>query len=942
MKQRSGRSPIVCKREEKIMAAIPAGYQKLDKSHREVRTGAKRIGPADVNEVISVTVRLRRQPGAPALPSPQATANGAPRPKVVAREDFARIYGASPADIAQVESFAKTAGLTVVDTNAERRTVVLSGTVGQMSRAFGVELNRYQTAEETYRGREGELFLPAGLLGIVEGVFGLDNRRMARRASAMAPALFTGTAVPLTPLQVADLYQFPTPLNAAGQTVGLLEFGGGFTQSDINTFFSGLQLPAPTPVAVGVNGATNSPGNRQHPNGDDVEVALDIDVAASVAQGVQIAVYFSTFDENGWVQAVTTAVRPNPKQPAPSVISISWGWPELESIGTFAWSPAAISAVSETFEEAAALGITVFAASGDGGSSCGFTDGKAHVLYPGSDPWLTSCGGSILTNVEGSSFTEETWQDGNGEATGGGVSSIFVPPPQWQSTVNLPPSVNDGHKGRTIPDVAGNADPASGYDLILYGSGIGAVGGTSAVAPLYAGLVAVLNAKLGIPVGFLNPTLYSNPNMYNGIADGVSNSTNGAPGYTSVAGYDACTGWGSIIGTKLMAQLSGLTRSTHRVAIAASPGGALQVVYLWADDLPYLVWQDTTGGWHPFGALPNPKNTPYSAVAMGVGNGGNLQAVYIGKDDGQPYLIWQNAQGTWSNFGALPNPNKTPYSAVAIGVGNAGNLQAVCIGRNDGQPYLIWQNAQGTWSNFGVLPNLNKTPYSAVAMGVGNGGNLQAVCIGRNDGQPYLIWQNAQGTWNNFGALPNPNKTPYTEVATGVGNGGNLQVVCIGELDDQPYLIWQSSTTGTWSYFGALPNPNDTPYAAVATGVGNAATLQILCIGKNDGLPYLIWQNQQGAWSNFGVLPDPNKTPFYAAATGIGNGGNLQAVCLCKDDPTNTQPTGLPDPSGQPYLIWQSSITGTWSSFGFLTTASITAASAARKAGNHKTRKAAG
>ncbi len=912
------------------MNTIPKGYLRLEKSERRVRAGAKLIGPADAKEVLSVTIRLRRRPGAPALPA-AASANSTPVDrKILSRDDFVKTYGAAQTDIDQVVSFAKSNSLTVAETNLERRTVVLTGTVDQMSRAFGVELSQYQSPTETYRGREGHLYLPENLQEIVQGVFGLDNRRMARRAMAAGPVLWTGTAAPLTPPQVAGLYQFPTPLNAAGQTIGLLEFGGGYTQADINAFYQGLGIAPPTLMSVGVNGATNSPGSAQHPNDDDVEVALDIDVSGAVGQGAKIAVYFSTFDENGWVQAVTTAVLPSAGQPAPSVISISWGWPELEPLpGTnFAWTDAAITAVSETFEEAASLGITVMAAAGDHGSSCGMNDDKAHVLYPGSDVWVTSCGGTIITNVNGSSFTEETWQDGNGWATGGGVSTFFVPPPQWQSTVKLPPSVNDGHMGRTIPDISGNADSASGYDLILYGKSIGAVGGTSAVAPLYAGMVAVLNTKLGTPVGYLNPTFYLNSGMYNHIADGVSNATYGAPGYSSVAGYNACTGWGSVIGTRLLAEMSGIIPRSNRVAIGASSGGELQAIYLWSDDLAYLVWQDTSGGWHPYGALPNSTNIPFAAVAIGPGNAKMLQAVVLGRDDGQPYLIWQNQQGTWSNYGPLPNPNKTPFSAVAIGVGNGGNLQAVCIGKSDGQPYLIWQNQQGVWSNYGALPNPNKTPFSAVAIGVGSGGNLQVVCIGKNDGQAYLIWQNQQGTWSNYGALPNPNKTPFSKVATGVGNGGNLQVVCIGENDDQPYLIWQNNANGVWSYYGVLPNTNQTPYSGVATGVGNGGNLQVVCIGKNDHQPYLIWQNSQGGWSDYGALPNPNKTPFSSVAIGVGNAGNLQVVCTGRDD-------------GQPYLIWQASTTGTWYSFGCLTTASIAGASLTQKRAKVKASRAA-
>jgi kumamolisin len=880
------------------MLEIPKGYQRLEKSHRNPRRGAQRVGPADPKETLSVTIRVRRRPDAPALPNPMKSS------RVISHEEFAARYSAAKADIDQVVAFAKGSGLTVVETNAPRRTVLVSGTVEQMNKAFGVELGRYQSPTETYRGREDVVQLPQNLSGIVEGVFGLDNRKMAQRAAAQPLPPPSESTTPLTPPQVAALYNFPTPFNATGQTIGLLEFGGGYQASDIQAFFNGLHITTPTLTAVGIDGASNSPGSS-----DDVEVALDIDVAGSVAPGSQIAVYFAPWTEQGWIDAVTSAVHPSAGQPTPSVLSISWGWPELEAYGAISWTQAAIDAVSATFEEAAALGITVFAASGDHGSSCGLGDKKAHVIYPGSDPWITSCGGTVLENVSGAAFTQGTWNDNNGWATGGGISDIFVPPPQWQSTVKLPSSVNDGHQGRGIPDVAGNADSASGYNLIVGGNGTGAVGGTSAVAPLYAGLAALLNAKLGAPVGFLNATLYNLPGICQGVSDNVSNATNAAPGYSAVAGWNACTGLGSINGSALMTALAGLASNTSRVATAAQSGGNLQVIYLWSDDLAYLVWQDTGGTWHPFGALPNPRNIPFASLATGIGNNGQVQVVCLGRDDGQPYLIWQDTAGNWSNYGALPNPTKTPFSAVAAGTGNKGQLQLVCIGKNDGQPYLIYQDTAGNWNNYGALPNPTHTQFSSVATGIGNNGQLQVLCIGRSDGQLYLLWQDTAGNWNNSGALPNPAHTSFSAVATGIGNNGQLQVICLGENDGLPYLYWQDAK-GNWTNYGALPNPSRTAFSSLSTGIGSNKQLQVICIGRSDGQPYLIWQDTKGNWANYGALPNINRspagsaspTPFGSVATGTGNGGQLQVLCSGEDD-------------NHPYLIWQDQA-GAWHGYG--------------------------
>ncbi len=366
----------------------------------------------------------------------------------------------------------------------------------------------------------------------------------------------------LTPPQVASLYDYPVTPGAAGQTIGLIEFGGGFAQGDLNQFFSGLGggLTAPTPTVVGMDGVTNNPGVDIN---EDGEVTLDICVASSVASNADVAVYFAPWTEQGWVDVITSAVHDATNNP--SVLSISWGWPEFEGIEGFTWTQQAINAVNQTFQDAAALGVTVFAASGDSGSDCGQGDGAAHVLYPASDPFVSSCGGTRISDVSGASFTETTWAQSFG-TTGGGISDFFSLP-TYQIGAGVPLSANDGHQGRGIPDIAGNADPASGYNLIVDGSSFPGVGGTSATAPLYAALVALCNARLGRSVGFLNPLLYAlnNTGVIRDIADNASNATGGAPGYIAGPGWDAATGLGVVDGQGLLAALT--ARFTKEVTI---------------------------------------------------------------------------------------------------------------------------------------------------------------------------------------------------------------------------------------------------------------------------------------------------------------------------------------------------------------------------------------
>lgn len=514
------------------------------------------MGAPDPNEQIRVSVRLR--PRTPFDTLKSSNALGATLPKdrqYLSREEFAARYGADPADVAKVEAFAHQHNLTVVEVSLPRRTVVLSGTIANLSSAFGVTLATYEHAEGSFRGRTGPIMVPADLAAVVQGVFGFDNRRQARprgrgfRPIEQARAAGQGG---FTAPQVAQLYSFPSGVNGAGECIGILEFGGGYTSSDLNNYFQQLGLTAPQITAVSVDGVSNQPqpGN----NSPDVEVDLDIEVAGAVAPGAQIVVYFAPFTEQGWVDVISTAV--NDTLHKPSVISVSWGFAEGNDI----WSQQAIQAVDQSLQAAAAMGITVCVAAGDDGSRDEITDGLAHVDFPASSEYVLACGGTTLQGSGSQISSEVVWNDGvNGGATGGGISD-FIGLPSWQQSANVPPSVNPGsHVGRGVPDVAGNADPNTGYQVLSDGMQ-GVVGGTSAVAPLWAGLTALINQQLGNPAGLLNPLIYggniSGPG-FNDITSGNNDITGQIGGYDAGPGWDACTGWGSPNGSALVAALGG-------------------------------------------------------------------------------------------------------------------------------------------------------------------------------------------------------------------------------------------------------------------------------------------------------------------------------------------------------------------------------------------------
>jgi len=349
------------------------------------------------------------------------------------------------------------------------------------------------------------------------------------------PAAAAGSS--FTPPQIAALYQFPANSSATGQTIGLIELGGGYRAADLTAYFSSLGLPAPTVTAVSVDGGKNTPSTA---DGADGEVMLDIEVAASVAPGAKIAVYFAPNTDQGFIDAITTAVHDTANKP--SVISISWGGPEST------WTQQAVTALDSACQAAALLGVTITVAAGDNGSTDGVTDGADHVDFPASSPHVLSCGGTRITATNGTLSDEVVWNElsANEGATGGGVSALFTKP-TWQASANVPaPPSTSG--GRGVPDVAGDADPVTGYTVRVDGQTI-AIGGTSAVAPLWAGLIALANAGLKTPVGFLNPTLYSNPAAFRDITTG----TNGS--FSAASGWDPCTGLGSPIGTAIITAL---------------------------------------------------------------------------------------------------------------------------------------------------------------------------------------------------------------------------------------------------------------------------------------------------------------------------------------------------------------------------------------------------
>ncbi len=553
----------------------------LPGSNRRPLPGAKVVGAVDSNQRIEITLQVRRKSGSDldATVSKIASQGLAAR-KYLTRAELASQAGADPADIAKIDTFAHDHGLTVVEADLARRTVKLSGRVADLSAAFGVKLQRYKAGAVSYRGRTGSLTIPGELGGIIERVLGLDDRPVVEthyrvlnqgRGSTAARAAKRGRkgdkqnrATSYSPVQIAGIYDFPTGLDGTGQTIALIELndvnsqgnatGAGYATSDLETFFENLGITMPSVTAVGVDGGANLPGQDADADG---EVTLDIEVAGAIAPGAKIAVYFGTNTDDGFVQVVSAAVHDDVRKPG--IVSISWGQAEETTTAQM------LQGLQEILQEAAALGVTVCVAAGDDGSADmeqNVWDDKPHVDFPASSPYALACGGTTLGASSGPDAPVETvWNDGaNGGATGGGVSNFF-PKPSYQNNIHVPPpAVAAG--GRGVPDVSADADPNTGYNIVVGGQQE-QVGGTSAVAPLYAGLIARINQSLtsggGNAVGFVNPLIYAQSipaGVFHDVTQGNNDIYNDLDGeFEAGPGWDPCTGLGSVDGANLLAAL---------------------------------------------------------------------------------------------------------------------------------------------------------------------------------------------------------------------------------------------------------------------------------------------------------------------------------------------------------------------------------------------------
>ena len=536
---------------------VGLAYVPLPGSKRELLPKSRPAGPVNSAEIVSITVRTRSagKPGDLEKKLKEIYAQPVVKRSYMTRSELAQAHGGIKEDLDAVEQFARRHNLYVSRRNAAERTIVLTGKLGNVLSAFHADVHIFHHSTGEYRGRRGEIFIPRQFEGVITGIFGFDTRpkHKAPHRSRVFGMSGPGGSNGVAATEFAKRYNFPTvfggtKLDGTGQCIGIIELGGGYDTNDLQIYFQEIGVDLPNVVAVSVDNAANSPTKH---GADDGEVMLDIEVAGAVAPKANIVVYFAPNQGDGFLDAINTAVHDAER--TPSVISISWGGPEDPS------ELQAQKAFHEVFVEAASLGITICTAAGDHGTADldGFHwDGKIHVDHPSVDDMVLSCGGTQIDNGvdvvwnDGTPF--ENVPGGGGWAGGGGISET-VSVPSYQAKAKIPVSIVNKKKGRGVPDIAMSA---TNFFTRVQGQD-GPSGGTSAVAPLMASLVALLNQAKNKNVGFLNPFLYANVSkrVVKDVAKGTNGIKNTVKGYKARTGWDACTGLGTPDGMKILNNL---------------------------------------------------------------------------------------------------------------------------------------------------------------------------------------------------------------------------------------------------------------------------------------------------------------------------------------------------------------------------------------------------
>lgn len=568
--------------------------------------------PADLNKQITITLFVRRSTYNGMTVKDHADGIVAGTHSILTHDEFETMFGASDSDIDSVVHFVEQAGLTVTYSHCCAASVIAVGTVSQINSAFGIALNDVTTSERTYMTYTGSITLPENLKDVVEYIDGLDTSSHHIPTVRPVPAVATPTpgynTALVKPQVAATAYNFPGNNNGTdgvGQVIALIEpFGsGGYTSQNLTSTFTTYGITGTTVVPVTLDGTVNNPSLASSPN-VNAEIMLDIAMVAGIVPKSTIVVYICT----SYVTAFNAILYDTPGTGYyPKIVSISACQPEGNS--------AYYTAVDNLIYQAAVLGVTIIVASGDWGpytGPVGSVGRQYGACWPASNPNVLAVGGtSLALNSNGSIASEVTWNN-NGEdyhITGGNQSTRYAVPYYQTGKLtlkNYATGISSAPTGRAVPDVAFVGDPYTGFTYYYYNDSSNQNfqntqgGGTSASAPLWAGLMARINQLTGTSSGFINNTFYTNTVAFNDILPTAVANNNAylGVGFSTTTGWDACTGWGSPKG-HLVYNI--IANNGIKVKTASSTWSSVQNISIKTAANTWTtvdrVWTKTASGW---------------------------------------------------------------------------------------------------------------------------------------------------------------------------------------------------------------------------------------------------------------------------------------------------------------------------------------------------------
>jgi uncharacterized membrane protein len=487
-------------------------------------------------------------------------------------EEFGAQFGVAKADLDKIASWLRSHGFSIEEIPSGNRALVFSGTSGQVANTFRTEIRRYTASGATHFANASDPQIPAALASAVGGVVKLHDFRHAANISKSAavsaaqfanPQFTYGSGHYLAPADYATIYNisplYSASINGTGQTIAVLARSNIYL-SDVQSFRSKFGLTSNNPQIVITS---TDPGVLQ---GDSVETTLDTEWSGAVAPNatIKVIVAASTNTADGIDLSALYAVNHN----VAPILTLSYGSCEA------AMGSSELSFYNSLWQQAAAQGMSVMVSSGDSGAAGCYGGSSSSGSGKGinglcSSPYATCVGGTQFAEgsnpgqywlpgnnaVYGSAtgyIPETVWNEsgsngGSGLWAGGGGASIAFSKPSWQAGPGVPA---DGH--RDVPDVSLTASGHDGY-LIVYGGGLYAEGGTSASAPSFAGLMALVDQKTNARQGLANAVLY--PLAASQATGGAAifhdtktgnNSVPGVTGFSATTGYDLASGLGSV------------------------------------------------------------------------------------------------------------------------------------------------------------------------------------------------------------------------------------------------------------------------------------------------------------------------------------------------------------------------------------------------------------